>query len=143
MTSVDVFQPEQQRTFDSTGLRIENQPAHFVTLLKILDESIAAQPLPSPPKLRQEARLVKTLPLQLSRPRTKFRHWAITGTSETGWSRMAASLKHTYTQEGSFAVHLCVDGADGLPFNNEFSVTVKGSMPLPTPKRALIDKGSL
>ena len=26
---VDVFQPEQQHSFDSTGLRIENQPAHF------------------------------------------------------------------------------------------------------------------
>ena len=40
---VDVFQPEQQHAFDNTGLRIENQPARFVTLLKILDESIAPQ----------------------------------------------------------------------------------------------------
>src|ERR1019366_916370 len=41
---VDVFQPQQQLASNSTGLSIENQPAHSVTLLKILDESIAAQP---------------------------------------------------------------------------------------------------
>ena len=38
---------------------------------------------------------------------------------------------------------LRVEGADGLSFEEDCSVTVKGSMSLPTPKRGPVDKGTI
>ncbi|HEX3473260.1 MAG TPA: hypothetical protein VHT28_18915 [Silvibacterium sp.] len=41
---LDVFKPEEQPRFNSTGLQIEKLPVHSVELFKILDDSIPAQP---------------------------------------------------------------------------------------------------
>ena len=54
-----------------------------------------------------------------------------------------ATLTHTYTREGSYTVHLRVEGADGLSFEKDSSVTVKDSVSLPTPKRGPVDKGTI
>jgi alpha-galactosidase len=140
---VDVFQPEQQLAFDSTGLRIENQPAHFVTLLKILDESIAAQApsvtaqVPATGKVGEDLGF-RAIASERPVPALAY-HWDF----GDGVIADGATLTHTYTREGSYTVHLRVEGADGLSFEEDCSVTVKGSTPLPKPKRGPVDRGAI
>jgi alpha-galactosidase len=140
---VDVFQPEQQLAFDSTGLRIDNQPAHVVTLLKILDESIAAQTpsitakVPATGKVGEDLGFA-AVAFEGHVPALAY-HWDF----GDGVIADGATLTHTYTREDSYTVHLRVEGADGLAFEKDCSVTVKGSVPLPKPKRGPVDKGTI
>lgn len=138
---IDVFQPGQLLAFDSTGLRIENQPAHFVTLIKILDESIAAQTPSITAKVPATGKVGEDLGFAAVASEDHVpalaNHWDF----GDGVIADGATLTHTYTREGSYTVHLRVEGADGLSFEEDYSVTVKGSMPLPTPKRGPVDKG--
>lgn len=140
---VDVFQPEQQHAFDSTGLRIENQRAHFVALLKILDESIAAQPpsitaqVPVTGKIGEDLGFA-AVASEGHVPALAY-HWDF----GDGVVTDGATLTHTYTREGSYRVHLRVEGVDGLSFEEDYQVIIKGSVPLPTPRRGPVDNGKL
>ncbi len=140
---VDVFQPGQQLAFNSTGLRIEDQPAHSVTLLKILDESIAPQTpsitakVPATGKVGEDLRFV-AVAHEGHVPALAY-HWDF----GDGVTSDGAALTHTYTREGNYTIHLRVEGADGLSFEEDCPVTVKGSAPLPTPKRGPVDKGTI
>lgn len=140
---VDVFQPEEQLAFDSTGLRIENQPAHFVTLLKILDESIAAQTPSITAKVPATGKVGKDLGFAAVASEGRVPALAYHWDFGDGVIADGATLTHTFTREGSYTVHLRVEGADGLSFEEDCSVTVKGSVPLPTPKRGPADKGTI
>ncbi len=140
---IDVFQPGQQLAFNSTGLRIENQPAHFVTLLKILDESIAPQPpsitakVPATGKTGEDLRF-EAVASEGHVPALAY-HWDF----GDGVISDGATLTHTYTREGSYTVHLRVEGADGLSFEQDCSVTIKGSVALPAPKRGPVDERAI
>jgi hypothetical protein len=46
-----------------------------------------------------------------------------------------AALSHTYTREGSYKAHLRVEGVDGLSFEQDYPLTIKGAAHLPAPKR--------
>ncbi|MGB6686650.1 MAG: hypothetical protein WBE76_02275 [Terracidiphilus sp.] len=50
---------------------------------------------------------------------------------------------HTYTREGSYTTHLRVEGIDGLSFEKDYRVTIKGSVPLPAPRRGLVNGGEM
>jgi hypothetical protein len=131
----DVFHPERQLTFDSSGLHIENQLAHSVTLLKILDESVAAQPpsvtgrIPVTGKVDEDL-VFAAVASEGHVPALSY-HWDFGDGVVTDGS----TLSHTYTHEGSYRVHLHVDGVDGLAFEQDYPVTIKGTIPVPTPKR--------
>jgi hypothetical protein len=127
---------------DSNGLRIENQPAHFVTLLKILDESVPAQApsitarVPSMGKVNED--LTFAAAASQGRVPALAYHWDF----GDGVVADGATLPHTYTREGGYTVHLRVDGADGLPYEASYSVTVKGTAALPKPRRGPVDQGA-
>jgi len=140
---IDVFQPEQQLSFDSTGLSIENQPAHFVTLLKILDESIAAQTPSITAKVPATGKIGEDLGFGAVASEGHVPALAYHWDFGDGVIADGATLTHAYTREGSCTVHLRVEGADGLSFEEDYSVTVKGSVPLPKPKRGPVDKGTI
>jgi hypothetical protein len=135
----DVFQPEQQRAFDATGLRIEDQPAHFVTLLKVLDESVAAQAPSIAAKVPAAGKMGEDLGFTAAAsedhvPALGY-HWDF----GDGVIADGATLTHTYTREGSYKVHLSVEGVDGLSFEEDYPVSIKGAVPLPTPKRGPVN----
>ncbi len=140
---IDVFQPEQQIAFNSIELRIENQPAHFVTLLKILDESIAPQAPSITAKVPATGKIGEELRFQAAAEEDHVPALAYHWDFGDGVISDGATLTHAYTREGSYTVHLRVEGADGLPFEKDCPVTVKGSVPLPTPKRGPVDKGTI
>jgi hypothetical protein len=132
---VDVFQPEQQRAFDATGLRIENQPAHFVTLLKILDESVAAQTPSITAKVPATGKMGEDLGFAAAASEGHVPALAYHWDFGDGVIADGAALTHTYTREGSYKAHLRVEGVDGLSFDHDYPVTIKGAAPLSAPKR--------
>ena len=140
---IDVFRPEQQLAFDSTGLRINNQPARSVTLLKILDESIAAQPpsitaqVPATGKVGEDLGFAAAAS-ENSVPALAY-HWDF----GDGVLTDGSTVTHTYTYAGSFRVHLRIEGVDGVSFEENYPVIISGSMPVPTPKRYPVDYGKM
>jgi hypothetical protein len=132
---VDVFQPEQPLAFDSTGLRMENQPAHFVTLLKILDESVAAQAPSITAKVPATGKIGENLGFAAAASAGHVPALAYRWDFGDGVVADGAALSHTYTREGSYKAHLRVGGVDGLSFEQDYPVTIKGTTSLPAPKR--------
>jgi alpha-galactosidase len=131
----DVFAPDQPLAMDHQALRVENQPAHSVKLIKIIDTSISAaapsitEQVPSQGKIGEE--------LQFSSAASKdgvpalAYHWDFgDGTVADG-----ASLAHTYTAAGNYKVRSTAEGLDGLSAEKTFSITVSGVAVLPAPRR--------
>lgn len=140
---VNIFQPEQTITLGSAGLHIENQPAHFVTLLKILDESIPAQPPSITAQVPATGRTGEDLSFVAVAAEDRVPALAYHWDFGDGVVTDGATLTHTYTRDGNYRIHLWVEGVDGLSFEKDYSVTIKGSVPVPTPKRGPIDKGTM
>jgi alpha-galactosidase len=140
---VDVFRPERQLAFDSTGLRIENQPAHSVALLKIVDESVAAQlptitaRVPSTGKGGEDLGFAAAA-VESPVPALAY-HWDF----GDGVLTDGATVTHTYTHAGNFKAHLRVQGVDGVSFEKDYSVAIRGSIPVPTPRRYSVDNGKM
>ena len=140
---VDVFRPEQQLAFDSTGLRINNQPAHSVTLLKILDESIAAQPPSITAQVPATGKVSEDLGFAAAASKNSVPALAYHWDFGDGVLTDGATVTHTYTYAGSFRVHLRIEGVDGVSFEENYPVTISDSMPVPTPKRYSVDNGKM
>jgi len=134
---IDVLHPDEKLAFDASGLHVADQPSRSVALLKILDDSIAAQPpsinaqVPVKGKLGEELGFAASA-VESNVPALSY-HWDF----GDGVVTDGAVLTHTYTREGGYKVHLRVEGMDGLTFEQDYPVNVKGSVPLPTPKRGL------
>ncbi|MGB0006052.1 MAG: PKD domain-containing protein [Candidatus Sulfotelmatobacter sp.] len=132
---LDVFAPDQQRPVDRQTLRVENQPAHSVRLIKIIDTSIpAAAPaiayqVPSHAKIGEE--------LQFSCAASKDGVPALAYHWDFGDGVVAdgASLTHTYTAAGSYKVRFTAEGLDGISTERTFSIGVSGTVVLPAPRR--------
>ncbi|MGA9425362.1 MAG: alpha-galactosidase, partial [Terracidiphilus sp.] len=139
----DVFQPEQQRAFDATGLRIENQPAHFVTLLKILDESVPARAPSITAKVPATGKMDEDLSFAAAVSEDHVPAIAYHWDFGDGVVADGAVLTHTYTREGSYTTHLRVEGIDGLSFEKDYPVTIKGAVPLPPPRRGPANGGEM
>ena len=140
---VDIFQPEQQRTFDAAGLRIENQPAHFVILLKILDESVPAQAPSITAKVPATGKMDEDLSFAAGASEGHVPPIAYHWDFGDGVVADGATLTHTYTREGSYTTHLRVEGIDGLSFQKDYPVTIKGAVPLPPPRRGPVNGGEM
>ena len=132
---VDIFQPEQQRAFDDTGLRIENQPPHFVALLKIVDDSVPAQAPSIAAKVPAAGKMGEDLVFAAAASEDHVPAIAYHWDFGDGVVADGATLMHTYTHDGSYTTHLRVEGIDGLSFEKDYQVNIKGAVPLPAPRR--------
>ena len=132
---VDVFAPNRPQVMDHQILRLDNQPAHSVRLIKIIDTSIpAAKPsityqVPSQAKIGEE--------LQLSSEASKDGVPALAYHWDFGDGVVAdgASLTHTYTAAGTYKVKFIAKGLDGIAAEKTFSIAVSGVVVLPAPRR--------
>jgi hypothetical protein len=132
---VDIFQPERPIAFDSTGLRLENQLAHSVTLLKILDESVAPQAPSITAKVRATGKIGENLGFAAAAAAGQVPALAYHWDFGDGVIADGAALTHTYTREGSYKAHLRVEGVDGRSFEQDYTVAIKGTTSLPSPRR--------
>lgn len=122
----DVFEPAQLIFAKQGGISIGNQPPHTVRLIRIINEAIpAAAPtvrVTAPVQGEAEQPLSFHATADASGVPALAYHWNF----GDGVSTDGAQVVHTFTRDGVYTVKLTADGVDGVPYQKEFTVTVKG-----------------
>jgi hypothetical protein len=131
----DSFAQDQPLAMDHETLRMDNQPAHSVKLIKIIDTSI---PIAAPSitfQVRTQAKIGEEIEFSstVSKDGTPALacHWDF----GDGVVADGAILTHTYTVAGNYKVRFAAEGLDGKSAEKTFSVAVSGSPILPPPRR--------
>jgi alpha-galactosidase len=133
--SFDSFAQDQPLAMDGEALHLDNQPAHSVKLIKIIDTSIPlAAPsidfrVPTEAKIGEEVAFTSILSNE-GVPALAY-HWDF----GDGVVADGAILTHAYTAAGSYTVRFTANGLDGKSAEKTFSVAVSGSMIFPPPRR--------
>ena len=133
----DSFAPDQPLAMDHETLRLDNQPAHSVKLIRIIDASIpAAAPsiafnVPSQAKIGEEI-VFSSAAAKDGIPALAY-HWDF----GDGVIADGSTLTHAYTAAGSYKVQFTAEGLDGKSAEKTFSIEVSGTINLPPPRRYL------
>jgi len=124
----DVFDNRRPVELAGGKLALDNQPAHSVRMIKIIDTSVeAAAPtitaaVPSAAKTGAAVKFSATAKTE-GVPAIAY-HWDFgDGTTEDG-----AQINHAFTEEASYTVRLKVEGVDGIAAEQTFSIRVSGMM---------------
>ena len=127
-TAVDVLNQNAQVALASAAVRIENQLPESVRVIKLIDGNVS----PSAPSVKAQvpsvANVGETIHLSTETeaagvPAVEY-HWNFgDGTGATG-----PKVSHAYTRAAPFTIRLTVDGVDGVPAVQSFSVNVTGDM---------------
>ncbi len=131
----DSLAHNQSIGMDHETIRLENQPAHSVRLIKIIDGSIpAAAPsiafqVPSKAKIGEEITF-SSVAAHDGVPALAYR-WDF----GDGVAADSAALTHTYTAAGNYIVRFTAEGLDGKSAEKTFPIVVSGSVTLPPPQR--------
>ena len=120
--------PDAPVAIDGGTIQIENQPPQSVRMIKIIDRGIAEAAPSITAQVPGAANAGQTINFSTQAaadgvPAVTYRWDFGDGTSVDG-----AKATHTYTRAGDFSVRLSVDGLDGLPAQQTFSVKVTGNL---------------
>jgi alpha-galactosidase len=132
---IDLFVPDQPLAMDHEMLRLDNQPAHSVKLIKIIDISIPiAAPsitfqVPTQAKIGEEIQLSSVVSKD-GVPALSY-HWDF----GDGVVADGASLTHTYTAAGAYTVRFTAEGLDGKSTEETFPIVIHGAVVIPAPRR--------
>jgi alpha-galactosidase len=132
---LDALAQEKPLVLEHETFRLENQPAHSVKLIKIIDTSIpAAAPsiafqVPSQAKIGEEVEFSSIVSKE-GVPALAS-HWDF----GDGVTADGAILTHAYTAAGNYTVKFTSKGLDRKPAAKTFSITVAGSATFPPPRR--------
>jgi hypothetical protein len=133
--AIDVFSPDQPMTLDHVPLRLDNQPAHSVKLMKIIDLSIP----PAAPwfsfQVPSQAKVGEDIALSSAASKDGVPALACHWDFGDGVVANGAIQTHTYTSAGNYTVRFTAEGLDGKSAEKLFSVAVSGSVTLPPPRR--------
>lgn len=128
LRATDILDPQRPVAVTDGELRIDNQAAHSVRLIKIVDTSLPsrAPSLTSHVPDRTEMGTAASFSATddgTGSPALVY-HWDFgDGTSAEG-----ASTTHAYTSAGSYTAHLVVDGLDGTVERKSFPIVVQGTV---------------
>jgi len=131
----DSLAHNQPVAMDHETIRLENQPAHSVRLIKIIDGSIPAAPpsiafqVPSTAKTGEEIKF-SSIAARDGVPALAYRWDFGDGVVADG-----AALTHTYTAAGNYVVRFSAEGLDRKSAEKTFAIAVSGSVTLPPPQR--------
>jgi hypothetical protein len=131
----DAFAQDQSLAVDHETLRLDNQSAHTVKLIKIIDLSISpaapsiAFQVPSQAKIGEEIELSSVV--SKDGVPALANHWDF----GDGVAADGAILTHTYTAAGNYTVRFAAEGLDGKFAEKTFSIVVSGPLILPSPRR--------
>jgi len=127
LTATDVFHRNRPVTFTEGVLRIENQPAHSVRLIKIIDSSIQSSN-PSV-KLQVPAQGELGVPIHFSATPEPDSSLVVgyTWNFGDGVSGHGASVDHTYTRNGIYNISLTIEALNGMSGNQNASITIQGT----------------
>jgi hypothetical protein len=131
----DSLAQDQSLAMDHETLRLEHQPAHSVKLIKIIDTSI---PMAAPSltfRVSSQAKIGEELEFAgiVSKdgvPALAY-HWDF----GDGVFADGTILTHSYTAAGNYPVRLTAEGLDGKSAEKTFSISVSGSVIIPSPRR--------
>jgi alpha-galactosidase len=132
---VDSFAPDQPLVMAGEKLQLDNQPAHSVKLLKIIDTSIPpaapsiAFQVPTQAKIGEEVEFSCVVSKD-GVPALAY-HWDF----GDGVVSDGAILTHAYTAAGHYTVRFTAEGLDGESAEKTGSIAVGGSTILPPPRR--------
>jgi alpha-galactosidase len=131
----DLFAPDRPLAMDHETLRLDNQPAHSVKLIKIIDSSI---PIAAPSitfQVPPQARIGEEI--QLSSVVSKDGVPALSYHWDFGDGVVAdgATLTHTYTAAGTYTVRFTAEGLDGKSAEETFPIAIHGVVVIPAPRR--------
>jgi alpha-galactosidase len=112
----------------SGTVRIENQAAESVEMIKLIDETVPETPPSFKVQVPSAANAGEMLHLLVETEAGSFPavdyHWDFgEGTSADG-----RSVSHAYTRAGDFTICLTVTGVDGVSAEQQFSVKVTGDL---------------
>jgi chitodextrinase len=125
-TVSDVLQADRPVNFEAGQLALEDQPAHSVRLIKIVDTSVpAAAPAVTAqvPSLAEVGTILQlTAHAKNSEVPALAYHWDFGDGTEAG----GAEVTHAYTQADHYSVRLIVQGVDGIAAQASYPLTVTG-----------------
>ena len=132
---VDSFAPDQPLAMDGETLRLDNQPARSVKLIKIIDTSLPGTAPSIVFQVPKQAKIGEEITLSgiASKDGTPALacHWDF----GDGVIADGAILTHAYTAAGSYTLRFTAEGLDGKSAEQSFSIAVSGSLNLPPPRR--------
>jgi hypothetical protein len=125
--AVDVLEQQKEMAITNSSLALDNQPPHSARLIKLVDSSVpAAAPTVTaqvPPQAKMGESLNFTAVCDAKGVPAVGYHWDF----GDGVKIDSASVHHAYTVDGARTVRLRVDGVDGTPAEQTFTVNVSGS----------------
>ncbi len=129
--ATNVLNQNETVTLEAGAVRLENQPPQSVRVIKLIDKSVAeAAPtvtVQAPAAANTgETIILSALSAQADVggvPAVAY-HWDL----GDGTSADSPRVSHAYTSAGEFAIHLTVDGVDGIPAHKDFSIRVTGNL---------------
>jgi hypothetical protein len=127
-TALDVLNQNAPVAVAGGTVQIENQPPESVKVIKIIDSNVAPGAPGVTAKVPSVANAGATISFSAQSeatgvPAVEYRWEFGDGTSANG-----PRVSHAYTRAGDFTIHLTVDGVDGVPTVQSFSIKVTGNL---------------
>ena len=131
----DVLNGNLRVALDGETLRLDNQPSRSVRLIKIIDGSLAAAAPSVTLNSPAQAKIGETVTFSARAaddgvPATEYL-WDF----GDGITVRGSHVRHAYTREGTYAVHLRAEGVDGIAAEKSVSVAVSGETQMAPPRR--------
>ena len=124
----DVLEKNATVDFQGGSVRIANQPPQSVRMIMLTDTSVPPSAPVVHPQVPAEAKVGEAFSLSVQTDANSVAavgyHWDFgDGTSAEG-----PKATHVYTRTADFTVQLTVDGIDGLPARQNFTIKATGSL---------------
>ena len=129
--ATDVLNQNETAALADGAVRLENQPPQSVRMIKLIDKSVAAAAPTVTAQVPAAANAGETITLSARSAQAEAGgvpavayHWDF----GDGTSANSPTVSHAYTRAGEFTIRLTVDGVDGVPAHQNFSVQVTGNL---------------
>jgi alpha-galactosidase len=129
--ATDVLNQNDTVSLEGNAVRLENQPPQSVRVIKLIDTSVAATAPSVTAQVPAATNAGETMTFSAlsasadagAVPAVSY-HWDF----GDGTSADSSKVSHAYTRAGNFTIRLTVDGVDGVPAQEDFSVKVTGNL---------------
>jgi alpha-galactosidase len=129
--ATDALNQNETVTLAGAAVQLQNQPPQSVRMIKLIDKSVPAAAPTVTAQVPAAANAGETINLSVLSalaeaggvPAVAY-HWDF----GDGTSADSPKVSHAYTRAGEFTIRLTVDGVDGVPAQENFSVKVTGNL---------------
>ncbi|MGA9306050.1 MAG: PKD domain-containing protein, partial [Candidatus Sulfotelmatobacter sp.] len=129
--ATDVLKQNESVTLRDSAVQLENQPPQSARVIKLIDNSVAAAAPTVTAQVPAAANAGETITLSALSAQAEAGgvpavayHWDF----GDGTTADDPKVSHAYTRAGDFTIRLTVDGVDGVPAQENFSVKVTGNL---------------